>query len=312
MGDGRMSRFTTIDLAALPAMEILEVVDSEAILSARMQRLVELWTLSDPPAAAIYDVANLETDPIKINQEASTDHEMKLRDRINQAARGVTLAYAIGSDLDAIASRYPGGVPRQRDVNGLPTESDETYRHRIWLSVNPLSPHGTAEAYQFWALTALPAGTVRDVSTVKVRPSLLENPVITITVLSAGTDPRPTLEQLLDIRRYIQAEYREGMTDVISVGAPKVMETDYDIDLWFFPGPDANLLMSQIRTSVLNLISDQYWLGYDHTLGAIYRAVQLAGVARAKVLTPAEDILVAPDWVVRVNKVTLRLRGRTE
>ena len=85
---------------------------------------------------------------------------MLLRDRVNQAARSITLAYAIGTDLDAIASRYPGGVPR------LPSESDDRYRRRIWLSPNTLSPHGTAEAYEFWALTALPA--LRDVTAIRI------------------------------------------------------------------------------------------------------------------------------------------------
>jgi hypothetical protein len=32
--------------------------------------------------------------------------------------------------------------------------------------------------------------------------------------------------------------------------APKVIETKYYIKLWFFPGPDATLLMNQVRANI--------------------------------------------------------------
>ena len=62
---------------------------------------------------AQYDVGQLEFDPIKIKAERLAFFEALLRDRVNQAARGVTCSIWHGSNLDAIASRYPGGVPRQ-------------------------------------------------------------------------------------------------------------------------------------------------------------------------------------------------------
>ena len=75
------------------------------------------------------------------------------------------MAFGSGSDLDAIASRYPGGVPRLAD-EPYTIAGDDRYRRRIWLSPNVLSPHGTAEAYIFWALTADAA--LRDASAVTI------------------------------------------------------------------------------------------------------------------------------------------------
>ena len=99
--------------------------------------------------------------------------ELLVRDRVNQACRAVTLAFAVGSDLDAIASRYPYGVTRiQYDINGnvltpdqiaagataVTSETDAVYRQRVWLSPNILSlsgpGQGTYESYKFWALSA--------------------------------------------------------------------------------------------------------------------------------------------------------------
>ena len=134
VADRLTDRISVLLPANLQPMVVLEKIDVETILAERMARLKELWAKYDPPSAAQYDVEQLEFDPIKINQEACSYFELLIRDRINQAARSITLAYAIGTDLDAIASRYPGGVPR------LEGESDDRYRRRIWLSPNTLSP----------------------------------------------------------------------------------------------------------------------------------------------------------------------------
>jgi hypothetical protein len=157
-----MSRLSVINLAELPPMQVIETIDTEAIMRARMGRFKELWASYDPPLGVQYDVENLEFDPIRINQECCTLFELMERDRVNQAARDVTLAFGWGGNLDGIASRYPSGVPRlpvvsePRPFEQFPQdwESDDRYRQRIWLAPNLFSPHGTAEAYEFFALTA--------------------------------------------------------------------------------------------------------------------------------------------------------------
>ena len=85
------------------------------------------------------------------------------------------------STFDAIlldVDNGPEGLTRKAndalyDLEGLsaaraalrPSGTDERYRRRIWLSPNTLSAHGTAEAYEFWALTAEPA--LRDVTAIR-------------------------------------------------------------------------------------------------------------------------------------------------
>lgn len=300
-----MSRFNVIDPSRLGPMIVLEKIEAEAILAARMARLKARWTELDPPLGAEYDVEGLEFDPLKINQEASTYFEIMLRDRVNQAARAVTLAFGAGTDLDAIASRYPGGVPR------LAGETDDRYRRRVWLSVNALSPHGTAEAYQFWALSAI-NGLLRDVTTLKLRASLEDHPLILITCLLEGPEPKPTQSQLLAIREYVLGEARTGLTDVISVAPPKVREIKYRIRLWLYPGPDAPSVVTLIRQRLEALIVDQYWLGHDHTRMAIHAATAVGGVANAIIDEPATDIATPPDWVVKVTGIELEVVGRTE
>lgn len=296
-------RISVLNPANLKEMEVLEDLDAEAILAQRMMRLKELWKVYDPPAAAQYDVETLEFDPIKINQECCTFFEILLRDRVNQAARAITLAYAIGTDLDAIASRYPGGVPR------LEGESDDRYRRRIWLSPNTLSSHGTAEAYEFWALTALPE--LRDVTAIKV-VAYDYYPTILITCLMGldSESPSPTQEQIVRIRAYIQDLARQGLTDVISVAGPKVKHTAYKIAVWLYPGSVANQLISTVAANLQKLTENQYWLGHDHTHMAIDAACSISGVHHVDIIEPAENIYVESDWVVRVTEITVTLAGR--
>src|SRR5262245_25070928 len=95
------SRFALLAPENLQPMQALEVISTDAIINARMTRFVEFWNENDPPSAIQYDVAGLEFDPIKVNQECNTYFELMLRDRINQNTRAVTLAFGSGTDLDA-------------------------------------------------------------------------------------------------------------------------------------------------------------------------------------------------------------------
>jgi phage-related baseplate assembly protein len=302
LADRLSERISILVPANLQPMIVLEKLDVETTLEARMARLKQLWASYDPPSAAQYDVENLEFDPIKINQEVCSYFELLLRDRVNQAARSVTLAYAIGTDLDAIASRYPGGVPR------LEGESDDRYRRRIWLSPNTLSPHGTAEAYEYWALTALPE--LRDVTAIRSVQHDYYPTILITCLLQPPSDPAPSDEQLVRIRAYIQSEARMGLTDVISVNPPKVRDINYNVALWLYPGTMPEPALIKIKENLTKLAEDQYWLGHDHSLMAINAACAFSGVHHIEVVEPTEDIFVPLDWVVRVNSITVTLAGR--
>jgi phage-related baseplate assembly protein len=308
-----VARLGVIELDQLPPMEVLEALDSEAVITERMQQFIELWRKHDPPAGAQYDVGFLEFDPIRINQEANTFFELLLRDRVNQAAKSVTLAFASGGDLDAIASRYPGGVPR------IAGETDDHYRMRIWLSPNTLTPHGVYESYVYWALSA--DGTLRDATAIAKRGT----PNITITIMANGTPvalngdkngvtafptPTPTIQQIDAVRLYVNSSSRKALTDVVSVRAPKIMHTNYRIQYWLFPSWDKALIEPELYTATAALIEKQRWLGYSHTIDSIEAALKRSGIYKIHVLEPATDIEIDQLEVVVVDSVTLEFMGR--
>ena len=296
-----MNRLGVLDPESLPYFKVLEAISTEDILLERMKRLKEVWNEHDPPIGAAYDVEKLEFDPIKINQQASTYFELMLRDRVNQAARAVTLAYATEGDLDAIASRYPGGVPR------LPDEDDEHYRRRIWLSPATLTPHGVEEAYVFWALTA--DSSLKDATATTTEGT----GQVYITILPSGNNPRPTTEQLLGVRAYIHDHARKGLTDIVSVLSPRIVFTRYVVDVWIYPGPDAGLIMRTLTENLQKLVDDQYWLGFDHTRMAIATVCgNVTGVQNVHIIEPARSLDVDLRAVVKVREIVLNLKGRKE
>lgn len=70
---------------------------------------------------------------------------MLLRQRVNEAARAVMVAYAVGGDLEQIGANY--GVGR------LPGETDTRLRHRVQRAFNRLAAAGrpTPTASTRWA-----------------------------------------------------------------------------------------------------------------------------------------------------------------
>jgi phage-related baseplate assembly protein len=329
-----MSRLSVINLAELGRMLVLESISSEKILLDRLARFKALWMQYDPPNGAQYDVDQLEFDPIKITQENSTFFEMALRDRVNQAARAVTLAYAVGTDLDAIASRYPGGVPRLDTNNdGIPDERDDRYRRRVWFSPNVLSPHGTAESYVFWALTADP--TLRDASATTIegtgkvfitlmaesgslmdmvwtRTSDLQTGVLLSTKAEPVVKPTPTLQQIIDVRKYILDEARRGLTDEINTYGPKITPVMYKCRIWLFPNVSAELAVTAVETAMTELLERQRWIGYDHSRMEIDAALAQVGVHHAIIDEPHKDVMVDDRGVVQVNSVNIQIVGRAE
>lgn len=337
------SRYSVIRPELLPTMQVLQTISTEDIIAARMNQLITIWNNYDPPNAAQYDVANLEFDPIKINQELNAYFELMVRDRVNQAARAVTLAFSTGSDIDAIASRYPGGVPRLTVANGTwngpgTQEPDATYKARIWLSPNILSlsgpGQGVYESYKFWALsTPQFAGELplKDASAFTVPHTgnvylclLPDAPLNTTWVqdplnpnswsLTPGAVVTPTANQIAAVWQYITAQYmgRMGLTDVLNVIRPKVVNMTIDADIVLFPGVDSTSLMAETCAAIGQLIVAINWIGADFTMMAFEGALAQAGVYNTVIRQPTGDQLVDNTGVINVQSARLRYIGTGE
>lgn len=324
------TRFTVVQPSLLPQPQLLQSIDTETIISARMARFKALWSQYDPPNAAQYDVGQLEFDPIRILCENNTFFEMMLRDRVNQAVRGVMLAFSVGTDTDGLGSNYPYGGTR------LDGETDDAYKMRLWNSPSIFSLNGpgqgTYESYVYWTLSApMPTGfnrirhaaalTTRGTGVVTI-PIIQENSIVKRSVdfftgdlLAVDTgDPRPTPEQITAVYVYLTdpTAARKGLTDVINVLPAKVIHTDVIVDIITFPGVDKASTMEESMVALLAFIDGIRWLGGDLTMMGMEAALAQQGVYNVNFHAPAGDIVVDQQSVIKVDNVRLHYVGTGE
>lgn len=94
----------SVDLNQLAAPDVVEVLDYESILSERKATLVSLYPEEQQEAVA--RTLTLESEPIVKLLQENAYREVIWRQRVNESARAVMLAYAAGADLDQIGGNY--------------------------------------------------------------------------------------------------------------------------------------------------------------------------------------------------------------
>src|SRR5699024_11217120 len=102
-----------------------------------------------------------ESSPLTNRLEENAYRELVWRQRVNEAAQAVMLAYACGADLDNLAALLDvarnviePADPEARPPRPATLESDHDFRARILLLLEGLSVSGPPGAYRYHALSA--------------------------------------------------------------------------------------------------------------------------------------------------------------
>ena len=278
-----MTRFTAIDLSGLAPPGIIETLDYEAIVTAMRDDLVERFPL-------IAGVIDLESEPARKLIEAFAYRELRLRARINDAARAVLLASSYGTNLDHLGALF--ATAQQAG------ETDDRFRRRIQLAPEAFSVAGPEGAYQYHALTVAP--WARDVSAVSRRPG-----VVRVTVLKEGTDPTPTLAEREVVRHHLRNEAIRPLTDVVEVMAPAIRRTRILAKLTLYPGPDGELVRQRSLAAVTAWVEKNRMLGMNLRRSALYAALHQEGVHSVDLFSPAEDIVLDVTEVYAVDAIEM-------
>lgn len=276
--------FTAIDLSRVPAPNVVEALDYEQILGELLAEFAERYPAMDQ---------FLESDPAIKLLEVFAYRELLLRQRINEAAKAVMLPYALGADLENLGALF--GVERLVTAPGDPAafppvppqyESDSELRYRIQLSLEGLSTAGPEGAYVFHALSA--SGEVLDASAISPTPG-----VVLVTVLSRAGAGVPSAELLATVNSALTDESVRPLTDYVQVQAAAI--TDYAINarLYFYAGPDREVVMANARAAVTAYTAAQHRLGRDVTISGLHAALHQPGVQRVELQSPAANIVVS-------------------
>lgn len=281
----------TIDLSQLPAPDVVETLDFETILAERKATLVSLYPEEQQDAVA--RTLALESEPLVKYLEENAYREVIWRQRVNDAAKGCTLAYASNNDLDVMAGNNNTGrqIVTPADNSTIPPtpavmESDTDLRLRAQQAYEGLSVAGPVGAYEYHGRSA--DGRVADISVVSPSPAC-----VTITVLSREDDGTASDELLTIVEKALNAEEVRPVGDRVTVQSAEIVPYQIDATLYFYPGPEAAPIRQAAEEKLKAYISAQQRLGRDIRQSAIYAALHVVGVQRVELAAPLADIVLS-------------------
>lgn len=274
-----MSIYSAIDLSTLPAPDVVETLSFESIFAAM---------LADLQARDATFSALVVSDPAFKILEVAAYRELLIRQRVNDSARAVMLAYSGGADLENLGALL--GVVRKTitpaDPDTIPPtpavmESDTDLRARIQLALEGMSTAGPVGAYQFHALSV---DGVKDVAI--AGPPDTDPGVVRVTLLGVagnGTVGSPIISAVTAV---LNADNVRPLTDTVEVQSATVTEYQVVATLYISPGPDPAIVSDASRASVAAYVARQHKVGADIRLSALYAALHVSGVDRVALAAP--------------------------
>ncbi len=297
------SSFTTVDLSKLPLPAVVEQLDFEIVLASMV---------SDLQARMPSFSALVESDPAYKILEVCAYRETLLRQRVNDAAKAVMLAYALREDLDAIGANFE--VERllldAGDADAIPPvpptyEMDEDFRRRIQLSFEGFTTAGSAGSYVFAALSA--DGDVKDVSVSSPTPG-----VVNVYVLSrTGTGTAGTA-LVQTVAAALSAEEVRPLTDNVVVASASIVDYQINAELILYPGPDAEVVRQAALAAITAHVANIKRLGLNVALSAIYAQLQQPGVQQVNLFLPFSNIPISVSQASNCTGITIAVNANRD
>lgn len=300
----------TIDLSQLPPPVVVEPLDFETLFAQRKAAFIAMYPEDEQEEIA--RTLELESEPITMLLEENCYRELLLRQRVNEAARAVMLAYSTDSDLDNLAVNF--NVERltiqEEDDSVTPPieavmESDADLRTRTQQAFEGLSVAGPTAAYEFWGRSA--DGRVADISAVSPTPAC-----VTISVLSREGDGTASDDLLSVVAAALNDEEVRPVADRVTVQSAKIVPYQIDATLYIYPGPEAEPVRQASEQQLQAYIAAQNRLGRDIRLSAIYAALHVEGVQRVELAQPVADIVLSDYQASHCTEYTITVGGYDE
>ena len=297
-----------IDLSQLPPPDVVETLDYEALLAERKAALIARYPAERQPDVAA--VLELESEPLTKFLEESTYRELLLRQRINEAARAIMLAFAKSNDLDHIAALF--GVTRlvikpADPVMGTPAEmeSDTDLRLRVQLAPQSFSTAGPEGAYISHARDA--DGRVLDASATSPEPG-----EVRITVLSREGDGTAAPDLLEKVKNALRPRDVRPLTDYVTVQSATLLPYTVAATLHMFPGPDSSIVLTEARRRLAQYVEACHRLGRVVARSGLGAALHVAGVQVVDLHSPAGDIRADPTQAPHCTRMDVELGAEHE
>jgi phage-related baseplate assembly protein len=292
--------FTAVDLSRLPAPDVIDPLDFETIYADAVAYMKTLMP----------DFESRDSDPASKLLQTFAYFAQLLRQRVNDAARAVMPAYAVGADLDNIAALF--GIARFEitpadAVLGIPAvmESDADFRRRMVLAPEGYSVAGPEGAYIFHALSA--DADVLDASATSPSPG-----EVLVSVL-ARTAPGTASPDLLEaVAAYVSDETRRPLTDFVTVQSAEIVNYEVLAEITTFSGPDGSVVLDAARAKLDDYVASSHRIGRDITRSGVFAALHVEGVQNVVLTEPAADVIVTREQAPYCTGITLTYAGTGE
>lgn len=286
----------SINLANVPLPAVVETLSFEETLAEMQADLIERYPDIAP-------VLQLESALVNKLMQVFAYREMLLRARVNDAARGLMLATATGTDLDNFAADF--GMERLvigEDDDGNPIyESDEDFRQRRNLAPDGYAAAGPENAYKYFALSA--DGRIKQVEAIKG-----ENNRCDVILLGRYGDGSVEQEIVTKVYEALSPKTRRPLTDNVYVRSVAVTTQTIRVQVKLQTGPDPATIAAKAKASIEAYARERSAIGtvlrVDGIIGAAHAGNALESVS---VMEPAADVdpgkfgtVYVPDVIVEV------------
>ena len=266
-----------VDLSALPAPDVLEPLDFEVTYDEALGTfrgyMGDNWS------------APLESDPVVKLLEVGAYLKVGNRARVNDAAKALLLAHAIGPDLDQLGANYnlKRLVIQAADLAAVPPvpevkELDDPFRERIQLAFEGLTTAGPRASYILHARNA--SGLVMDATAESPAPCY-----VTVTVLSSEGRGEASPALLATVKAALNDDDVRPLGDRVTVQGAQII--DYRIDAILHmngAGPEGDASLAEAQKRLAAWINPRKRLGVEVARSAVDAQLHVAGVARVELV----------------------------
>ena len=266
---------SAIDLSQLPAPQVLENLDYEELYQADLAtfraHMGDNWS------------APLESDPVTKLLEVGAYRKLVNRSRVNDAAKALMLAYAVGADLDQLAANVNLSrlVVQAEDLTAVPPqakvlEADDALRERVQLVYEGLTTAGPRNSYILHARNA--SGLVADATAESPSPAVVE-----VTVLALEGNGTASAELLATVAAYLNDDDVRPVADRLVVQGAQILPYRIDAKLYMAStGPESEGVLAECRARLAEWINPRRRLGVEVSRSAVDAQLHLDGVGRVE------------------------------
>ncbi|MDH7641157.1 baseplate assembly protein [Sphingomonas oryzagri] len=301
------STYTAVDLSRLPAPEVVETLDFEAVYAQMAAGVSARLAAQNPPIS--FDPTN-EADPaVAVLQEAAY-HVTVLRARVNDAAKACMVAYATGADLENLLALLDVErlviTPANPDTGAAAVEeADSDFRSRGVLAPEGFSVAGPEGAYIFHARSA--DSRVADASATSPAPCQ-----VVVTILARAGDGTAPADLIDAVSTYLASGDRRPLTDLVTVQSASIVDYVITATLITFAGPDSSVVIAQAQSALADYLATTRGLGRDVTRAGIIAALKVEGIQNVLLAEPAADIALDRTQASNCTAITITNGGLGE